>query len=101
MIPVFELQISGVTLSPLPGFFHSPLDLCDSLTLLQPSGAHFSSLLSSMPLYGRTTMCVTHSPIEGYLGCNQYEAIVSKAVVNICLPVFSQAHAHMSPGCSV
>lgn len=77
-MPVFELQISGVTLSPVPGFFHSPLDLCDSLTLLR-SGAHFFSLLSSIPLYGRTTVCFTHSPIEGYLGCIQYEAVVSKA----------------------
>lgn len=63
----------------MPSSSHSPLDLCDSPTLVQPSGAHLFSLLNSIPFMDVPPWVSPILPLKDIWGAYD-EAIVSKAV---------------------
>lgn len=46
--------------------------------------------LNNIPFIWMGHSVFIHSPVEGYLGCFYYLAIVNKAVVNICAQIFMQ-----------
>lgn len=49
--------------------------------------SHVFLLLSGIPWYVGTSL-FNHLPIERFLGCFWFEAILSKATINACLPIF-------------
>lgn len=67
------------------GFFHSAyleIHLCRGMLL------HSSFLLTSVPLYGYTTVLLLHSPVDEYLRCLYLLAIKNEATKNLCLTIF-------------
>ena len=65
-------------------FFHSAYFSTDSSKSLSTV---MSLLLSGIPWYVGTSL-FNRSSIQRFLGCFWFEAILSKATINACLPIF-------------
>ena len=48
----------------------------------------FLFMQGSIPLYGYTTIYLSHSPLGGQLDCFQFLAIINKTAMNIHVKVF-------------
>lgn len=61
----------------------------DLSKLLSVSITYSFSLLSTIPLYGSTTVYqfTIYSPVEGYLSCFQFRVIMNRSTINIHVQV--------------
>lgn len=65
---------------------------------LKPVSVVYSFLLlSSVPLYGCTSLCI-HSPVGGPLNCFQFWAVTYKAAMNMCVQVLVWTYTFNSLG---